>query len=338
MDDRYFSKPIGNNILTFLNFFPFFAFLTFLNFFPFSSFAWSEEKDIVARVGDAVITAPELENALQKYVPPGSMHGSMDPSKKEKYRKNALNDLVEVELLYHEAKSRGMKASKDAVDKAVEENMKRLGSEKKLKNALKKDGMTLDSYREKLGKYEMANAVVAAVVKETEYSEEELKDYYEKNKERYKKPEAMQIWHILVQVDPSASEEEWLKKRDYALQLYQKIKDGEDFRSVAYKYSEEAWKVKEGDLGILHRGQLEQEIEDVAFSLKEGEVSQPIRTYSGFHIVKAGERKPETQLSFEDAKNRLRDELHEKRFKEKMAALFERLRGKYPVKIYLNNK
>lgn len=292
----------------------------------------------VAKVGDVVITESELDNALQKYVPPGSMHGSMDPSKKEKYRKDALNDLVEVELLYNEAMARGKNALTDDIEKIVDENVKMFGSEKKFKEALKKEGLTIDSFRKKIIKYRIVNALMDSIMKESEYSDEELKDYYEKNKSKYKRPEAMRLWHILLKVDPGAHEDEWLKKKEYAEQLVQKIKSGEDFRDVAYKYSEDAWKVKEGDLGFVHRGQLEQEIEDSAFSLKEGEVGGPVRTYSGFHIVKAGERKPETQLSFEDVKEKLKKDLLENRFKEKKAALIGRLKEKYPVKISIDSK
>ncbi|MBI5739614.1 MAG: peptidylprolyl isomerase [Nitrospirae bacterium] len=304
-----------------------------------SSAVEADKKDhVVARVGDVSITETELDNALRKYVPPGSMHGSMDPSKRGKYRKDALNDLVEVELLYKEAKARDIKVSKDDIEQVVDENVKRFGSEKQFKEVLKKEGETLKSFREKIGKFAMVNALLADVVKESEYSDDELKEYFEKNRSKYTRPEAMRIWHILVKVDPSASEDEWLKRMEYAEELVRKIKSGEDFRDVAYKYSEDAWKVKEGDLGFIHRGQLEQEIEDAAFSLKEGDVSSPIRTYSGIHIVRAGEKKPETQLSFEDVKERLRKELQDGRYKEKKAGLIGRLKEKYPVTISIDGE
>ncbi|MBI5675415.1 MAG: peptidylprolyl isomerase [Nitrospirae bacterium] len=293
-----------------------------------------EDKE-AARVGDVAIKESELDDALRKYVPPGSMHGSMDASKREGFRKDALNDLVEVELLYNEAKSREITVPRDVIEKVVEENLKRFGSEEKFKEALKKEGATIDSFREKITKYRMVNMLMEKIAKESEYSDEELKGYFENNRAKYKRPEALHVWHILVKVNPGASEDEWLKKKEYAEELLQKIKSGEDFRDVAYKYSEDAYKVKEGDLGIVHRGQLEPEIEEAAFSLKEGEVSGTVRTIHGFHIIKAGEKKPEEQLSLDEVKPKLKNELHGNRFKEKKAALLEKLRQQYPVKIYL---
>lgn len=336
------NKAKVNNVNRF-NYLILLFFLTFI-----CSLTWAGETDKivkevkedkeVARVGDVVIKESELDEALRKYVPPGSIHRSMDPSKKEGFRKEALNDLVEVELLYNEAEARKINVPTDDIEKIVGENIKRLGSEEKFKGALKKEGLTIDSFRKKITKYRMVNILMENITKESEYSDEELKAYFENNKAQYKRPEAMHVWHILLKVDPVASEDEWLKKKEYAEQLIQKIKSGEDFRDVAYKYSEDSWKVKEGDLGIVHRGQLEPELEQAAFSLKEGEVGGPVRTIHGFHILKAGERKPEEQLSFEDVKQKLKNQLRISRFNEKKAALIERLKEKYPVKILIVNE
>ena len=79
------------------------------------------------------------------------------------------------------------------------------------------------------------------------------------------------------------------------------------------------------------------ELEDAAFALKQGEVSQVIRTRHGFHILKAGERKPEEQLAFGDVEETIREDLEEKKFEQVKHDTLERLRREIPVLIYLKS-
>jgi foldase protein PrsA len=294
---------------------------------------------VVAMVGNARIAAADLKEALARYVPPGSLHASMDPAKKEKYRKAALNELIELELLYDEAKSRGIKVPKDLFDKVLAENVKGFGSKEKFEEVLKMKGMTMDDFREKVVKYRMAYQLLGQLAKESECSDGELRAYYEKNRSQFKRPESMHLWHILIKVEPTASAAEVAKKKKEAEEVLKRLKAGEDFYDVAYKYSEDNYRVKGGDLGFIHRGQLDpQELDNAAFSLKKGRTSGLIRTIYGFHILRAGEKKPAKLLSFDEAKGKLRKELTEKRFKEKKEALIRRLKAEYPVTILAGEK
>lgn len=306
--------------------------LIFLISLSLNSFA---EDRVVAKVGDIKITESELEEALDRYIPPGSFHVNIDRSQKDKYSKDALNDLIEIELLYQDAKKKGINVSDDTVKKIIEENIKRFGSEKKLNEILKKKGLTLDTLRERIRKYQTVNSLLNTFVKESEYPENELKEYYEKNKNKFKRPDAARLYHILIKVEPAAPEEEWKKRKEFAEGLLEKIKSGEDFIDIAYKYSEDPYRVKGGDLGFIHRGMLDpKELEDAAFSLKEGEVSTVIKTIHGFHILKAGEKMPAETLSFEEVKQKLRSELESKRYEEIRKNYLNTLKEKTRIEVY----
>jgi foldase protein PrsA len=300
-----------------------------------ASFASEKNERAAARVGDITITESQLEEVIDKYVPPGSFHGTMDPSKRYEYRKDALNELIEIELLYKEAWRTGIRPSEEYVKQAVDENIRRFGSEKAFKESLKKNGLSLDGFRKKLRKYQVVDIFWAALLKESAYTDKELNEYYETNKSRFTRPEALRLYHILIKVESSAPDEEWQKKREYAEQLLKKIRSGESFEDTAYQYSEDPYKFKGGDLGFIHRGQLNPtELEEAAFSLKKDEVSGVIRTIYGFHILKAGERKPEETLSFEETKEKLGKELQKKKFEERKKELLEKLRNQYTIVIY----
>lgn len=314
--------------ITFLGLISIFFFLSIVN-----NYSFAEDK-IIAKVGDSVIRESQLEEALEKYKPTGSFH-NVSPEKRQKFRKDALNDLIEFELLFKEAKKRGIKVKSSTIDEVIDENVKKFGSKKKFKEVLKKQGLTIDEFKERVRKYHMVVTLLNNVFKDTEYKEDELREYYGKNKQKFRRPESLHLYHILIKVDSTATEEEWGKKKKYAEEILEKIRSGGDFGEVAYNYSEDPYKFKSGDLGFVHKGQLEPDIEKVAFSLKEGEMSGVVRSIYGFHILKAGEKRPETMMSFDEVKDKLKKDLDAKRFEEKREALLERLKKEYAIEIYI---
>lgn len=301
-----------------------------------SPFSASAAEKVVARVGDFGITEVDLDEALSLYIPTGGFHASIDRSQKDEYRKDALNDLIEIELLSREAQKRGIKASIEAVEAVIKENIKLFKSEEELKKALEKSDRTLDAFREKIRKNDMVNNLLKELADESRYSDEELKQHYEQNRAKYKQPDALFLYHILISAEPAASENVWQEKKKFAEQLLEKIRGGADFGSIAYQYSEDPYKYKSGELGFVHRGRLvPQELEDAAFGLRKDEVSEVIRTIHGFHILKAGDRKPGETKSLDAMKDRLKKELEKKRFEGKKDALLESLRKEFPVEINL---
>ena len=152
-----------------------------------------------------------------------------------------------------------------------------------------------------------------------EVTEEEIKGYYEANKEtEFKEGEQVKARHILIKVPSGASDEEKKKLREKAEKILKEIKSGADFAEMARKYSEdEATKDKGGDLGWFGRGRMVKEFEDVAFSLKPGQVSDVVETVYGYHIIKVEDKKPERIKPLEE----VRDEIRGKLAKETAAQL-----------------
>jgi parvulin-like peptidyl-prolyl isomerase len=301
---------------------------------PFDSSAAGK---IVAKVGDTEITESDLEEAFARYIPRGGFHGSIDPSREEEFRKKALNDLIDFELLYWEALKRKIEVSDDRIKEIVEININKSGSEKAFNEMLSKSGLTMDTFRKKIRRFLMVNTVITTIARESEYSEKELRKYYEDNKEKYKRPEALHLHQILLKVEPAAPENEWMKKKEQAEQILRRLREGEDFYDVAYQDSEDRYRFKGGDLGFIHREMLTpKKLEDAAFSLKEGEMSDVIRTIHGFHILKAGERKAPETLPFDEVKDKMKGELHKKRFEKMKNEMLENLKKEYPVEVYEN--
>jgi len=129
---------------------------------------------------------------------------------------------------------------------------------------------------------------VADFEKGVQVSEAELKDYYGRGKERYsKEPEQAHFRHILVKVEPKASEADAEKAREKAEKIYQELKSGGDFAELAKKFSDDPGSAAEGgDLGEHPRGSFIPEFEEAGYGLKVGEISAPVKSQFGFHIIK----------------------------------------------------
>ncbi len=149
-------------------------------------------------------------------------------------------------------------------------------------------------------------------------SKEEIDEYYEENLDAFKKPESVQARHILFKVDEDADESTVSSVRKKAEDIYLKVIDGQDFAEMAKTYSEGPTRETGGFLGTFERGTMVQPFEEKAFSMAPGDVSEPVRTPFGWHIIKVEEKRPETTLSVEDADPQIRGILSDR--KAKLAA------------------
>jgi len=139
-----------------------------------------------------------------------------------------------------------------------------------------------------------------------EVDEQTLRNYYEDHKSSYGKPEERRASHILIPLEEDADEKAVAEAKAKAEALIRQIKDGKSFAEVARKESGDPGSAREGgDLGWFGKGVMEPAFEEAVFSLKEGEISQPVRTGFGFHIIKVTGVKPGGVPEFEQVRDRV---------------------------------
>jgi len=146
-----------------------------------------------------------------------------------------------------------------------------------------------------------------------ETTAEEIHDHYENNIENFKTQKTIEARHILIKLDPNSNPETVEKKRKTALDILKLAREGIDFAELAKQYSECPSKVEGGYLGEFKKHAMVKPFAEKAFRMKAGETSEPVRTQHGWHIIKVEKINEKTTISFEAAKDKIRNKLVEER-------------------------
>jgi len=136
-------------------------------------------------------------------------------------------------------------------------------------------------------------------------TEKEISDYYELSQERFKEPKKIKARHILFKLSSDASESEEAGTKEKALAILERAREGEDFSELARKYSQGPTASEGGDLGYFKRGKMVKSFEELAFSLKRGELGGPVRTEFGWHIIKVDDIKDATVKTLPEARDQI---------------------------------
>lgn len=172
---------------------------------------------------------------------------------------------------------------------------------------------------EQLKRSLLAQYSVSKLMSNIDVSDNEAEEYYNSNKNLFKSAENVIASHILV---------ESLEKADEVLK---EINAGLDFAEAAQKYSSCPSKNSGGNLGKFGKGQMVVEFEDAVFAMNVGDISSPVKTQFGYHLIQLNEKSDSKDLTFEEAKqdivNKLKYEKQGKAYAEKQNELKE----KYPV-------
>jgi parvulin-like peptidyl-prolyl isomerase len=285
------------------------------------------ENAVVAKVNGTPLTQKELDAEVDKLIPQITFHRSVSPEKRNQYFGRALEAMIVRELQYQDALAKGLKTDPAKVEENFRKLRKKFKTEKEFKAALEKDGLTEEKLRSMIAKELLVQAVVAQVVTGPSKAEEkELKEYYDRNLEKFKQPESVKLRLITVKDEKKAHD------------IVSMLKKGDDFGEVAYGLSEDAYRMKSGDIGYVHKGRMLPELDAVAFTLKTGEVSEPVFAENNWYIVKVEDRRPRQQLTFDKTKTKLRKEIEGERQSTLMKNWVDGLKTKSKIEVLIETQ
>lgn len=299
------------------------------------------------------------------------------PYAKDILGREVLKELISKELLYQAAEEEKIQVKDSEIDAGVDEIKARFivdettgkpdekGAEKRFNQALKKQGMSLKAYKNKLSKdiavRKLMEQKLQATVKPVEEADakalyanveavmknntKKIKALEKEDPAKLKEAQAIaaklkqltgeqvRIGHIYLAVTKDMKPEEVKKKEELAKQIKKEIDGGMDFSEAVKKYTEDKNALASGGDMILLKGVAPKAIDSKAFSLAVGKVSDPIKSDIGFHIIKIKEKRAERSISYDDVARDLAQYIAQQRVQLAMAEYIEDLYNKADVKV-----
>jgi len=247
-----------------------------------------------------------------------------------------LQALITDRLLEKEIKALGIAARDDEIDRYIQEiRARNRMDDTQFRTALAGQGVSFDVYRARVkAEIERAQLVNREIRQRVNVSPEEIRRYYDAHLDDYAVLDRVKVRDILFALEAGADEEAVARTRAKAEEVRRMALDGHDFAALARQFSEGAGADKGGELGTFSRGEMAPELEEAVFALKRGEVSQPIRTADGLHLLRADEHITAGHRPLDDVRDAIRESLYNEALEERFQNWLSRdLRERHHVEV-----
>jgi foldase protein PrsA len=212
----------------------------------------------------------------------------------------------------------------DVTDKKIDDRINKLvkqfygGSQKKYEDTIKAQGLTRETARDEVKSQLISEELYKKVTGDAKVSDKEIQDYYNSNKSIYVQKESRDVRHILV------------TKKALADRLYAQLKSGANFAKLAKKNSKDPGSAQNGGRLTITRGQTVKEFDKTAFSLKKGQLSAPVHTQYGYHIIEAlSDIRPAKTTPLAKVKSSIKQQLEQQKKQTEMTKWVDETKKKY---------
>lgn len=292
--------------------------------------------DVVATVEGQDIKKEELEQALLNALGRQGIPADQLPAnQKAQGYKMLLNDLITEKLVAKRAAA--IEVKDEDINAQFEQLRSRFPTPEAFQEQLTKSGQTVEKIRDDIRSYLRQQNWVQDQVKDApKASDADAEEFFTKNPDQFKKPEQVRASHILVSVPADANEAQVGEKKKAAESIAVRAKGGEAFDKLASELSEDpSAKQNAGDLNFFSREQMVPEFSEAAFAMKKGDISEPVKSQFGFHIIQVTDRKEAETMTLESVKPRLLAFLNQRMRDSQVEKVIKELREKADVKVNL---
>jgi foldase protein PrsA len=278
--------------------------------------------DDVAVVGSNQISKDQFREALGRaetyYKSAKRPFPKPGTAEYEQVKSQAVTFLIQRAELRQEAEKLGVDLSDKKVDQKLEELKKQLGGEAAYERELKRTGLTHEQGREEALVAIAVDGLYKEVTGDVKVTKDEVRSYYDAHKTQYQQPESREVRHILVEKKPLAD------------QIYAQLKSGANFAALAKKYSKDPGSAATGGKLSVSRGQTVPQFDKKTFELKKGELSQPVKTQYGYHIIQAlSDVKPASKTPLAKVEGSIKQQLEKQQKDEVMNKWFADMKKSY---------
>lgn len=283
--------------------------------------------EAVAKVNGREISSIELQEAYLNAIALYRQFGqSVSRAQEEAVRYDILRSLVDRELILQAARKERVQVSRSEIDERLSEIKEVWGDQ--YQEVLRREGLTERRLRS-LIEEDLLVAAMRERKSEVSLTDDEVRRAYDESLER------IRVRHILVAPEEVDGEPDWNGALAEAEALLARLRSGEPFDALAREHSDDPGSASAGgDLGVISRYEsFVEEFMEAAFSLEVGEVSEPVRTDFGYHLIEVTERTIVEGEPFDEVKESLRSELEVVRGEESWLEWLEAQRQSANVEI-----
>lgn len=272
---------------------------------------------IVATVDGEPITTFQVDSFIR-----GNVRGADPATVSAEDRKKVLDMLINDLIVDLESSKLGVGASNEEVNAYIEQIKKQNSlDDEKLAAALQQQGLTPETYKIQVKKEIQRSQLLARNVRsQVNVTPEDVQKFYDEHKNQFSEADAVTVRHIFFAIPQEGGQPAMQALGEKAKRAYGRLQGGEPFENVARSMSEGPDASQGGLLGTLKKGEMRPELEQIAFSLREGQYSQPVQSPYGLHILYVEERKAGTAVPLETVQEQIKERLYaqavEQRFQQ----------------------
>lgn len=292
----------------------------------------AELPDVLARVNGEEVTKVEFDRLIKNMEL--SAGQPVPAERRDEILRGALDQLITYIALKQEIRARNISVPLAEVDANLAEMQKQFPSPQEFEKALADRGMTMERLRADAQVDMSINKMMEdEVALQPEATDAQVREFYDKNPDKFRREEAVRASHILIRTEPDADAAAKEKARARAADLAKQAKAGADFAELARKHSDDGSAEMGGDLNYIAPGQTVASFDKVAFSLKPGEISDVVETEFGFHVIKVVEKREAGMEPFELVSPKIRAYLTEQAKQQRAQNFIEEIKKKAKIEV-----
>jgi parvulin-like peptidyl-prolyl isomerase len=280
--------------------------------------------DDVAVVGSQEVTKEQFQAIMargkQSYDAQKRPFPKPGTAEYEQLKGQAVTFLIQRAEFAQEAENLGIEITDEKVDKRIEQLKKQFygGSDKRYQKLLKEQGLTEEQAKEEVRAQLVSEELFKKVTEDVDVSQQEIRSYYNTHKTQYQQPESRDVRHILVQ------------KKALADQLYSQLRSGGNFAALAKRHSKDPGSASNGGKLTVSKGQTVPEFDKETFELKTNQISRPVKTQYGYHIIQAlSAVKPSQKTPLSKVDDSIKQQLEQQQKNETMTKWVEDTKKDY---------
>lgn len=228
-----------------------------------------------------------------------------------------LDLMISEEIVRQEAEKEDITVSDEEIEAEIAVYEEQYGGAEELDSALAASGMTVESLKEEVQTYVKIEKLIGPGI---EITDEQIQTYFDENKDSLGQSEQVEASHILTATKEEAEE------------VQAKLAEGGDFAELAKEYSTDTASAENGgELGAFGAGEMAPAFEEAAFAMKVDDISKPVETEFGFHIIKVTGKTEAAEATLENSKEEIRELLFEEQLNSEYTTWLSEKQASYDI-------